>query len=115
MFLFLVGIVCPVFGMSLFTAGDEMSMQPPGSKIGSTIGASKKIRLIAVMRIVFNWNLTYIMIGFYALAFVLAFFVDKSFLPLFFDSGGAVIFSLPVDDLVGVGRFEDYVDGEENH
>lgn len=28
--------------------------------------------------------------------------------------GGAVIFSLPVDDLVGVGRFEDYIDGEEN-
>ena len=28
--------------------------------------------------------------------------------------GGAVIFSLPVDDLVGIGRFEDYVDGEEN-
>lgn len=27
--------------------------------------------------------------------------------------GGAVIISLPVDDLVGVGRFEDYVDGEE--
>ena len=28
MFLFLVGIVCLVFGMSLFTAGAEMSMQP---------------------------------------------------------------------------------------
>ena len=28
--------------------------------------------------------------------------------------GGAIIFSLPVDDLVGVGRFEDYIDGEEN-
>lgn len=27
--------------------------------------------------------------------------------------GGAVIFSVPVDDLVGIGRFEDYVDGEE--
>ena len=27
--------------------------------------------------------------------------------------GGAIIYSLPVDDLVGVGRFEDYVDGEE--
>ena len=26
--------------------------------------------------------------------------------------GGAVLFSLPVDDLVGIGRFEDYVDGE---
>ena len=29
--------------------------------------------------------------------------------------GGAVIFSLPVDDLVGIGRFEDYVDGEEDN
>lgn len=28
--------------------------------------------------------------------------------------GGAIIFSLPVDDLVGIGRFEGYVDGEEN-
>lgn len=28
--------------------------------------------------------------------------------------GGAVLFSLPVDDLVGIGRFEDYVDGEED-
>ena len=26
--------------------------------------------------------------------------------------GGALIFSLPVDDLVGIGRFEDYADGE---
>ncbi len=28
--------------------------------------------------------------------------------------GGAVIFSLPVDNLVGIGRFEDYIDGEED-
>jgi nitrogen regulatory protein PII len=26
--------------------------------------------------------------------------------------GGAIIFSLPVDDLVGIGRFEDFVDNE---
>lgn len=29
--------------------------------------------------------------------------------------GGAIIFSLPVDDLVGIGRFDDYVDGEEEN
>ena len=29
--------------------------------------------------------------------------------------GGAVIFSLPVDDLVGIGRFDDYIDGEEEN
>lgn len=27
--------------------------------------------------------------------------------------GGAIIFSLPVDDLVGIGRFEDYAEDEE--
>ena len=120
MFLFLVGIVCLVFGMSLFTAGAEMSMQPLGSKIGSTVGGSKHIWIIAfisfiigilvtisepdlvilaqqvsaddqtmqwlliftvsigvgiflaiaVMRIVFGWNLTAIMIAFYVIAFV---------------------------------------------
>lgn len=29
--------------------------------------------------------------------------------------GGALIFSLPVDDLVGIGRFEDYTDEQENN
>ncbi len=28
--------------------------------------------------------------------------------------GSAVIFSIPVDDLVGIGRFEEYIDGEES-
>ena len=152
MFLFLVGIVCLVFGMSLFTAGAEMSMQPLGSKIGSTIGGSKKIWLItfvsfiigilvtisepdlviladqvsgmegmdtililtvsvgvgiflmiAVMRIVFNWNLTFMMIGFYTLAFVLAFFIDKSFLPLSFDSGGVTTGPMTVPFIMSIG------------
>ena len=32
MLLFLIGVVCLVFGMSLFTAGAEMSMQTLGTK-----------------------------------------------------------------------------------
>ena len=42
MFLFIVGVVCLVFGMSLFTAGAEMSMQPLGTKLGTTMASSKK-------------------------------------------------------------------------
>ncbi len=149
-FLFLVGVVCLVFGMSLFTAGAEMSMQPLGSKIGSTIGSSKKIwliafvsfvigilvtisepdlvilanqvsgmenmililtvsvgvgifLLIAVMRIIFNWNLTAIMIGFYTVAFVLAFFVHESFRPLAFDSGGVTTGPMTVPFIMSIG------------
>ena len=150
MFLFLVGVCCLVFGMSLFTAGAEMSMQPLGTKIGATIGSSKKIWLIAfisfvigilvtisepdlqilaeqvrglenmvliltvsvgvgiflmiaVMRIVFNWNLTAIMIAFYAVAFVLAFFVDRSFLCLAFDSGGVTTGPMTVPFIMSIG------------
>lgn len=150
MFLFLVGVCCLVIGMSLFTAGAEMSMQPLGTKIGATIGSSKKIwliafvsfiigilvtisepdlqilaeqveglenmililtvsvgvgifLLIAVMRIVFNWNLTAIMIAFYSVAFVLAFFVDSSFLCLAFDSGGVTTGPMTVPFIMSIG------------
>ena len=149
-FLFIVGVVCLVIGMSLFTAGAEMSMQPLGTKIGATIGSSKKIwviafisfiigilvtisepdlqilaeqvsglenmililtvsvgvgifLVIAVMRIVFNWNLTFIMIGFYAVAFALAFFVDESFLCLAFDSGGVTTGPMTVPFIMSIG------------
>lgn len=47
MILFLIGVVCLVFGMSLFTAGAEMSMQLLGVKIGSTIAQSGKVWLMA--------------------------------------------------------------------
>ena len=150
MFLFLVGVTCLVLGMSLFTAGAEMSMQPLGSKIGSTVGSSKKIWLIAfvsfiigilvtisepdlvilaeqvsgmenmlliltvsvgvgiflsiaVMRIVFNWSLTAIMIAFYGIAFALAFFVDDSFLSLSFDSGGVTTGPMTVPFIMSIG------------
>ncbi len=50
--LFLIGIVFLVFGMSLFTVGAEMSMQPLGTKIGSSIGSSKRLWLIGFVAFV---------------------------------------------------------------
>ena len=52
MLLFLIGIVFLVFGMSLFNMGAEMSMQPLGVKIGSTIASSGKLWLIAFVSFV---------------------------------------------------------------
>ena len=49
MLLFLIGICFLVFGMSLFTMGAEMSMQPLGMKIGSTIAHSGKVWLISLV------------------------------------------------------------------
>ena len=52
MLLFLIGIAFLVFGMSLFNMGAEMSMQPLGVKIGSTIASSGKVWLIAFVSFV---------------------------------------------------------------
>ena len=148
--LFLMGVVCLIFGMSLFTAGAEMSMQPLGSKIGTSIAGSGKIWLIAfvsfiigilvtisepdlqilaeqvnglkneiliytvsigvgifllmaVLRILFNVSLALMMVIFYATAFVLAFFVDPSFLPLAFDSGGVTTGPMTVPFIMSIG------------
>lgn len=49
MILFLLGTVFLVFGMSLFTTGAEMSMQPLGTQIGATISSSGKLWLLALI------------------------------------------------------------------
>ena len=150
MLLFLIGVVFLIVGMSLFTAGAEMSMQPLGTKIGSTVAQTGKIwliafisfiigilvtisepdlviladqvggienmvliltvsvgvgvfLLIAVMRIVFGWNLKYIMIGFYAVAFALSFFLPPAFRTLAFDSGGVTTGPMTVPFIMSIG------------
>ena len=150
MLLFLMGVVCLIFGMSLFTAGAEMSMQPLGSKIGASIAGTGKVWIIAfvsfiigilvtisepdlqllaeqvnglqneiliytvsvgvgifllmaVLRILFNVSLAIMMVVFYAVAFVLAFFVDPSFLPLAFDSGGVTTGPMTVPFIMSIG------------
>ena len=150
MILFLIGVVFLVFGMSLFTAGAEMSMQQLGEKLGNTVASSGKTWLIAlvgfiigiivtisepdlqilaeqvggiknivliltvsvgvgvflmiaVLRIVFGWNLKYIMIGFYAIAFVLSFFLPEGFKTLAFDSGGVTTGPMTVPFIMSIG------------
>lgn len=49
---FLFGVVFLVGGMAMFTAGAEMSMQPLGTKIGSTVAATGKTWLIAFVSFV---------------------------------------------------------------
>ena len=52
MLLFIIGVACLVLGMSLFTAGAEMSMQPLGSKVGNSMAKSGKVWVIAFVSFV---------------------------------------------------------------
>ena len=58
MFMFLIGIAFLVFGMALFNIGAEMSMQPLGVKIGSTIAAKGKIWIIAFVSFIIGIAVT---------------------------------------------------------
>ena len=59
--------------------------------------------MIAVLRIVFGWNLKYIMIGFYVVAFVLSFFLPEGFKTLAFDSGGVTTGPMTVPFIMSIG------------
>ena len=150
MMLFILGVVCLVFGMSLFTVGAEMSMQSLGTKIGSTIGKSKHVwliafiafiigilvtvsepdlqilarqvgdienlvliltvsvgvgifLLIAVLRILFAVSLRWLLVGFYAFAIVLSFFLPDGFKTIAFDSGGVTTGPMTVPFIMSLG------------
>ena len=48
-FLFLLGVLCLIAGLAVFTMGAEMSMQPLGTKIGSWLAKTNKIWLITFL------------------------------------------------------------------
>ncbi len=47
--LFVFGVVCLIFGLSIFTTGAEMSMQTIGAKIGTHLAQSGKVWLITLV------------------------------------------------------------------
>lgn len=59
MLIFINGVVCLILGMSVFTMGIEMSMQPMGAKIGSTLGAHKNIFVIAFVSFLIGVAVTF--------------------------------------------------------
>ncbi|MBQ2737092.1 MAG: DUF1538 domain-containing protein [Clostridia bacterium] len=58
MLMFIIGTALLVIGMSLFTIGAEMSMQPLGTKIGSSMASTGKIWLIAFISFVIGVIIT---------------------------------------------------------
>ncbi len=147
---FLLGVVCLIIGLAVFTMGAEMSMQPIGAKIGGYLAKSGKIWIIAffsfvigvlvtvsepdlqilanqvsdvpnmlliltisvgvgiflaiaMLRILFHISLSYLLMGFYTLAFVLCFFITPDFWAVAFDSGGVTTGPMTVPFIMAIG------------
>ena len=161
--LFLFGVACLVFGLSMFTMGAEMSMQTIGAQVGAYLVKSGKtwliafisfvigvlvtisepdlqilanqvsdvpnmlliltvsvgvgiFLLVAMLRIIFKISLSLLLLVFYAIAFVLCFFVSPDFWALSFDSGGVTTGPMTVPFIMAIGAgVSGMRSGEEGH
>lgn len=59
--------------------------------------------VLSFLRILFAWNLSWLLIGFYAMVFVLAAFVPDAFLAVAFDSGGVTTGPITVPFILALG------------
>ena len=127
MMAFLIGSLLLIVGMGLFSLGSEMSMIPLGEAVGKEITRSKKglagqvpaiennviiwsvalgvgvFLVIALLRILLGIPLSYLLIGFYAVAFTLAMFVSPDFWAIAFDSGGVTTGPMTVPFIMALG------------
>ena len=147
---FLIGALCLIIGMSLFSIGSEISMIQIGEKIGSHLTKRKNIfllllmslfigfiitvaepdlrvlssqvpsissntliivvglgvglfLLLSVIRLLFKFSFTVTLAILYVIAFILAFFAPREFVPIAFDSGGVTTGPLSVPFIIALG------------
>ena len=148
--LFLFGTLMLIFGMSLFTLGAEMSMQPLGEGIGVQLNKSRHLPIVllccfvlgvlitiaepdltvlaqqipsipnmvlilsvaigvglflmlAMLRNRKGIKLNMLLLIFYPIVFILAFFAPNDFIPAAFDSGGVTTGPITVPFIMALG------------
>ena len=83
-------------------AGRISSIEPFTIMLSVAVGVGVTL-VIAMLRIIFNVKLKYLLIFFYAIVFILAFLVPKSFLAISFDSGGVTTGPMTVPFIMSLG------------
>ena len=100
---FFVGILITVSEPDLQVLANQISSIPNLLLILSVGVGVGLFRVVSMLRILFGIKLKYLLIFFYVLVFVLAFFVPKSFLALAFDSGGVTTGPMTVPFIMALG------------
>ena len=130
---FLLGTVMLVVGMGLFSLGAEHSMTEIGNKIGTALTRTRNLPLIlgvladtvphidstvllavvgagvglfmsvCMLRIMYGVRLRWVLLGSYAVVFLLASLTDPRFLSIAFDSGGVTTGPMTVPFILALG------------
>lgn len=101
---FLVGVFITVSEPDLSVLAAQLSKTVNYWALILTVGIGVGIFLIiAFLRIVLKIKLSYLLIGFYTVVFVLAIFVPQTFIPLAFDAGGVTTGPMSVPFIIAIG------------
>ena len=100
---FLVGVIITISEPDLQVLATQVPSVPNPVLIGAVAAGVGVFLVIALLRIVLKIRLSYMLIGFYALVFLLTVFVPKDFLAVAFDSGGVTTGPMTVPFIMALG------------
>ncbi len=98
-----VGVMITISEPDLTVLADQISSINSWVLILSVAIGVGIMLVVAMLRMVFKIKLKYLLLFFYAIVFILAFFVPKSFLALSFDSGGVTTGPMTVPFIMALG------------
>lgn len=98
-----VGVMITISEPDLTVLAEQISTIENMTLILSVAVGVGIMLVVAMLRIVFKIKLKYLLLFFYAIVFLLAFFVPKSFLALSFDSGGVTTGPMTVPFIMALG------------
>lgn len=114
---FLVGFIITIAEPDLQVLAEQIPSIPTYTLIVTVALGVGLFLIIALLRIVFNLKLSYILVGFYALLAIIAYFVPGDFIAIAFDSGGVTTgpVTVPFILALGVGVASVRSDGEADN
>lgn len=100
---FLVGAIVTISEPDLQVLAEQVPNISNQVIVFSVAGGVGLFLVIAMLRILFHWRLSYLLIVFYAIVFGLALFVPEQFLAVAFDSGGVTTGPMTVPFIMALG------------
>ncbi len=100
---FILGIIITMAEPDLQVLAEQVPVIPNMVLILSVAVGVGTFMMIAVTRIIFKISLNRLLIFFYAMVFLLAFFAPNSFIPVSFDSGGVTTGPVTVPFIMAMG------------
>ncbi|MBE5787119.1 MAG: DUF1538 domain-containing protein [Clostridiales bacterium] len=100
---FLMGLLITIAEPDLTVLAEQVQGVPNMTLILTVAVGVGLFLVVALLRIIFRWKLSYILVGLYALVFLLGVFIKPEAVPMSFDSGGVTTGPMTVPFILALG------------